>query len=142
MPRQFIRRTSRRAASACIAALLFLAGLPVALGAGQNSPPPPSQPKRDSLLMPAANNLPDVNDQMLMRQQTQGQANFDAINAKRCKQIGDEAQKLLILANDLKEKLRLLEGKPVPAQLLRETAVIELLAHDIQTKMTLTVAKD
>lgn len=137
---QFIRCLSHRAVCPGIVAVLLAAGLPVALGAGQNSIPSP--PRRDTVLVPEANNLPDVNEQMLMRQKKQGQMNFDAINAQRRKQIDDDAQKLLILANDLKEKVRLLEGKPAPAQLLREAAVIELLAHDIQTKMTLTVAKD
>jgi hypothetical protein len=129
----------RRAAYAC-GALLFAAGLPAALGVGQNSIS--NSTKRDTLLLPAANHLPDVNDQMLLSQQKQRKQNFDAVNALRRKQIDDDAQKVLILANDLKEKLRLLEGKPVPDQLLREAAVIELLAHDIQTRMTVIVSRD
>lgn len=64
---------------------------------------------------------------------------FDAANALRQKQIGDESTKLLILANDLKQKMDKLGNRPVSDRLLREAEVIELLAHDVHTKMTMTV---
>ena len=132
-----------RSACACGAMLLFTAGLPLALAAGQagqnSSATPPA--RRDSVLSPEANRPPDANDQMLMREQKRGQGNFDAANALRRKQIDDEAQKLLILASDLHQRLRVVRGESEPGLLLREVAVIELLAHDIQARMTLTVGR-
>ncbi len=65
--------------------------------------------------------------------------NFDAANALREKQIDDESTKLLILADDLKRQMDKLGNRPVSGRLLREAEVIELLAHDVQTKMTMTV---
>jgi hypothetical protein len=83
--------------------------------------------------------MPDANDKMLMNQAHQRSENFDAANALRERQINDESLKLLILARDLKAQMDKLGDKPVPNRLLREAEVIELLAHDVQTKMTLTV---
>jgi hypothetical protein len=136
MKTRFTSRRMGRAVGACAVALA-LAGAPALFGAGQNSPDTPT--KRDTLLMPQANHLPDVNDQMMMRIQKQGKQNFDAANALRHKQIGDDVQKLLILATDLQKQMSQLGSHPVPDKLLREAAVIELLAHDVETRMTLTV---
>jgi len=77
---------------------------------------------------------------MLMNQVHQKRQNFDAANALREKQINDETAKLLILAKDLKSQMDKLGDRPLPDRLLREAEVIELLAHDVQTKMTLTVS--
>jgi len=76
---------------------------------------------------------------MLMQQNQIAKKNFDAINALRTHQIQDESNKLLILAKDLKTQMDLLGDKPLPDRLVREAQVIELLAHDVHTKMTLTV---
>ncbi|HTB96008.1 MAG TPA: hypothetical protein VK716_03300 [Terracidiphilus sp.] len=103
--------------------------------AQQLPPTPPPHP----ILLPQANRLPDVNAQMVMKQQLQTKKDFDAANTLRQKQIGDDSVKLLILAKDLKAQMDLLGDKPVPERLQREAAVIELLAHDVQTRMTLTV---
>jgi hypothetical protein len=104
---------------------------------GQNSISAPPRPS--SILLPEANHMPDANDKMLMNQAHQRSENFDAANALRERQINDESLKLLILARDLKAQMDKLGDKPVPNRLLREAEVIELLAHDVQTKMTLTV---
>lgn len=91
------------------------------------------------ILLPQANNLPDVNTQMLMKQKQVKKDNFEAANALRSKQIADETAKLLILAQDLKLQMDKLGNEPLPDRVLKEATVIELLAHDVQTKMTLTV---
>lgn len=91
------------------------------------------------ILLPQANHLPDVNDQMKLNELHSKQKNFDAANAKRAQEINDDATKLLILARDLNAEIDKLGDKPLPAKLLREAEVIELLAHDVQNKMTLTV---
>jgi hypothetical protein len=99
-------------------------------------------PHRDTLLLPEANRPPDKNDQIRMNQQKQGKHNFDAANALRRKQIDEDSVKLLILANDLKTKVDALGDGPIPAQLLREATVIELLARNVQSRMALTVGSN
>jgi hypothetical protein len=90
-------------------------------------------------LPPEANRLPDANDQMRMNQQQVTRKNFDAMNAMREQQISDDTVKLLILAKDLKSQMDKLGDNPLPGRLVREAEVIELLARDVQKKMTLTV---
>jgi hypothetical protein len=91
------------------------------------------------IIIPQANRVPDANDQMRMSEQHAKQKNFDAANAKRAQDINDDATKLLILARDLNAEIDKLGDKPLPSKLLREAEVIEILAHDVQNKMTLTV---
>lgn len=91
------------------------------------------------IIIPQANRVPDANDQMKMSEQHAKQRNFDAANAKRAQDINDDATKLLILARDLNAEIEKLGDKPLPGKLLREAEVIEILAHDVQNKMTLTV---
>lgn len=121
-----------------VAAAMILICLPGSILTGQNSISAPPRPT--SILLPEANHLPDANDKMLMNQVHQKRQNFDAANALREKQINDETAKLLILAKDLKSQMDKLGDRPLPDRLLREAEVIELLAHDVQTKMTLTVS--
>jgi hypothetical protein len=118
-------------------AVPFLLGSPAVKVDGQSAASAP--PPRPSLLIPEANRLPDANDQMKLHQIHQKKESFDAANSLRQQQIGDETVKLLILAKDLKEQMDLLGDKPPTERLLREAEVIELLAHDVQSKMTLTV---
>jgi hypothetical protein len=119
-----------------VAAAVLLICSPSFVLTGQISAPP----RPSSILLPEANHLPDANDKMLMNQAHQKKQNFDVANALREKQINDESVKLLILAKDLKAQMDKLGDNPVPNKLLREAEVIELLAHDVQTKMTLTVS--
>jgi hypothetical protein len=107
------------------------------IATGQNSISAPPHPH--TVLLPEANRPPDKNEQMKMNQAQQKKENFDAANALREKQIDDETVKLLILAKDLKLQMDKLGDNPLPNKLVREAEVIELLAHDVQTKMTLTV---
>jgi hypothetical protein len=91
------------------------------------------------LVLLEGKNLPGPNERMMMNDAKQKRDNFDAINALRLKQIDDETAKLLILARDLREQMDQLGDNPLPDRLRREAEVIELLAHDIQAKMTVTV---
>jgi hypothetical protein len=93
-------------------------------------------------IIPEANPLPDANDRMVMNEKKVKQQNFDAANALRTKQIVDDTTKLLILSKDLKAKTDKLGNEPLPKILVREAEVIELLAHDVQRKMKLTVGGD
>lgn len=56
--------------------------------------------------------------------------------------MDDEANKLLILAKDLKAKADNLGSGPLPPTLMREAEVIEILANDLKEKMKLTVNTD
>jgi hypothetical protein len=115
----------------------FPMGSIVEKAAGQSAASAP--PPRPSLLIPEANRLPDANDQLKLNEARQKKDNFEAANALRQQQIDDETVKLLILAKDLKAQMNLLGDKLPTEKLLREAEVIELLAHDVQAKMTLTV---
>ncbi|MBS1804744.1 MAG: hypothetical protein JST28_15375 [Acidobacteria bacterium] len=67
---------------------------------------------------------------------------YSVANAKRKLYIDDETNKMLILARDLKAKTDAMgTGRPSPL-MMREAAVIELLAKDIKEKMKLTVNPD
>ncbi len=85
------------------------------------------------------NQPPDANAQMKARERQNVRRNFDRANALRMRQIADESTKLLILTTDLKLQMDKTENKPLPPDLIREIEVIRILAHDVQTKMTLTV---
>lgn len=96
-------------------------------------------PKPRTVLLPEANRPPDANDQMRMQLQEVKRQNFDAANAERMRQIADESKKLILLTKDLHAKMEKIGKEPLPAELEREAEVIELLAHDVQEKMKLTV---
>ncbi|MGA7106738.1 MAG: hypothetical protein WBV28_05155 [Terracidiphilus sp.] len=90
-------------------------------------------------LQSPVNQPPDAIAQLRARVHRAKQRNFDAANELRIRQIADETGKLLILARDLQLQMEKFDGKPLPALLIREAEVIELLAHDVQSKMTLTI---
>lgn len=115
---------------------LFLLCAPSLVVTGQNTNQAPPHP----ILLPQANHLPDINDQMKMNSAQRKRQNFDATNALRQHQINDDATKLLILTRDLKAQMGKIGDNPLPDRLLREAEAIELLAHDVQAKMTLSVS--
>ena len=118
--------------------ILFAASLSgLLLGAQTTAPTQPAHPT--SIIRPEANRPPDKNEQMRLEQRKMVRQNFDAANALRAKQIEEESAKLLILANDLKSQMQNLGSGAMSKRLVREAEVIELLAHDVQIKMTLTV---
>lgn len=125
-----------RILGAQIAIALSAAVLTPALARGQaGSPQSPAKP----LLLPEANRMPDANDVMTMNQKSARKRNFDAANAERKRQIDDEAAKLLILARDLNSKMENAASGPLPTVVIREAQVIEILANDVKQKMKLTV---
>jgi hypothetical protein len=130
-PDRFVRSPLRIAVS--LAALVFLSATAVC---GQQGPPPRAP---HPILLPEANHLPDVNDQMVMKEQNAKKKDFSAANAERKRQMDDESAKLLILAKDLKAQTDKLDGNPLPPRAVREAEVIELLAHDLKEKMKMTV---
>lgn len=95
-------------------------------------------PRPTSIILPAANRPPDANDQMVMQQRQAKQQKFEAANAERKRALDSDSAKLLILARDLNAEVEKLGNHPLPARLVREAEVIEILAHDVQTKMKLT----
>ena len=95
-------------------------------------------PRPTSIIQPAANHPPDANDQMLMQEHQGKKQQFEAVNAERKRQLDTESANLLILAKDLNAQVQKLGNKPLPARMVREAEVIELLAHDVQAKMKLT----
>ena len=115
---------------------LFLLCAPSLVVTGQNTNQAPPHP----ILLPQANHLPDINDQMKMNSAQRKRQNFDAANALRQHQINDDATKLLILTKDLKAQMDKIGDHPLPDRLLREAEAIEVLAHDVQAEMTLSVS--
>ncbi len=128
--------TSRRAIMFAVGTLMLLVALPVCAQGGQTANGPP---KPVGYVLPEANRPPDANDRMVMQQEHQKAEDFERVNAARLRQINDESNKLLILARDLKAKVDLAGTKPLPPELIKEAEVIELLAHDVQQKMKVTV---
>jgi hypothetical protein len=84
----------------------------------------------------------DTHELKELAEKNERKRNFDAANAARKLQIDDETNRLLILARDLKEKTDKMGSGRLPAQLVREAEVIELLANDVKQKMKLTVTVD
>ena len=68
--------------------------------------------------------------------------NYAAANAERKRLIDDETNKLLILARDLKTKTDNLGSAPLTKTMVREAEVIQLLANDVKEKMKLTIKAD
>lgn len=87
----------------------------------------------------AVNQPPDINARLRMRVRQARRPNFDAANRLRIRQISDETTRLLILAKDLQAQIQKLGERPLTVLLIRETEVIEILAHDVQFRMLLSV---
>jgi hypothetical protein len=120
--------------------LLCIALLSMQRAAAQSNTAPGGALRTDKIDLPTPiNQPPDANAQLIARQHLKGQQKFDAANALRQRQIVDESVKLLTLARDLKSQMDKIGDQPLPALLLREAEVIEILARDMQAKMTLTV---
>jgi hypothetical protein len=122
---------------ACIAAMAALTGA-AHPGQGPGTQPPSMNPDRPYLL-PDANRLPNVNDQMRMRERKKMQQNFDAANFARKKQIADDSSKLVTLAIALKAELDNNPNNTLSANEVRKADEIEKLARDVKEKMKLTV---
>ena len=120
-----------------LAAVAAVAGF---AGAGQQQTPqaPSLNPDRP-YLRPEANRLPDVNDQMEMREQQVKQQHYEAANAARQKQLADDSAKLLALAVALKAEVDKTNKDTLSLSVIRKADAIEKLAHNVKEKMKLTV---
>jgi hypothetical protein len=108
--------------------------------AGQSIPEPISAPPRPTgVLLPEANRIPDANAQMEMREKNAKQQDFAAANAERKKQIADDTEKLLKLANDLKAEVDKSNKDTLSLSVIRKADEIERLAHVVKEKMKLSV---
>lgn len=105
---------------------------------GAQSSSAPVNPDRPYLL-PEANRLPDVNQQMEMREQQNKAQNYAAANAERRKQIADDSARLLKLAADLRAEVDNTGKDTLSLNIIRRADEIERLAHDVKEKMKLTV---
>lgn len=118
---------------ACLAVAVTLAG-----AAPQSQQPPVLDPDRP-YLRPEANRLPNVNDQMQMREQQVKQQSFEAANAARKKQLSEDSAKLLALAVDLKAEVDKTSKDTLSLTVIRKADEIEKLARNVKEKMKLTV---
>jgi hypothetical protein len=129
-----------RSAPCCCLAFACCTALSAHFAEAQSSITPGGALRTDKVDLPTPiNQPPDAIAQMKSREHRAGQQKFDIFNALRQRQIADETLKLLILARDLKSQMDNMGAQPMPARLLREAEVIEILARDVQAKMTLTV---
>ena len=97
-------------------------------------------PRPTSILLPAANHMPDANDRMQMNQDAKQskQAKFEAANTARRKQIADDAAKLLELASELKTAVDKTDKDTLSIDVIRKADAIERLAKGVKEKMKLT----
>lgn len=101
-----------------------------------------TQPRPDRVDLPTPiNQPPDVNEQMLMREQKQDNAtaSYAEANAARKKQIAEDSAKLLKLAAELKAEVDKAAKDTLSLAVIRKAAEIETLAHSVKEKMKLTM---
>ena len=119
------------------ALLVIAAGMTILVPGGWSQTSQPDHPH--GIILPEANHLPDVNDQMKLHEQNTKKQNFEAANAERKRELDDASTKLLILARDLKQQTDNMGTSPLTRKAVREAEVIEMLARDVKEKMKLTV---
>ena len=90
-------------------------------------------------LPPELNRIPDNNQIDDINSHEAKNRSFEAANAERKKQIGDESAKLLKLAKDLKSEVDKTSKDTLSLGVIRKADEIEKLADDIKEKMKLTV---
>jgi hypothetical protein len=119
--------------------LISLAAIALLTGAAQPAQQPSGGDVDKSIILPAANRLPDANDQMKLSDQKAKQQNFDAANAERKKELSDESAKLLTLAMALKAEVDKTNKDMLSLNVIRKADQIEKLAHNVKEKMKVTV---
>ncbi|HKF46992.1 MAG TPA: hypothetical protein VKB38_06500 [Terracidiphilus sp.] len=133
------------------AVLLFaLAALAPAAGVCQGPPSGASgqvpltnpQPHPNSIILPEANRTPDANEIMEMRSRKAKNANFEAANIERKRQLMEDSAMLLKLAAELKAEVDKTPSDMLSLGLMRKADDIERLAHIVQAKMKLTVGAE
>ncbi len=91
------------------------------------------------LLLPEANRLPDVNQQMEMREQKSRKQNFDAANAERLRQMTQATAMLETMAIALKAEVDHAGSARLSENALHKAETIEKLAQLVKERMELTV---
>jgi hypothetical protein len=133
--RWFSRSLSRRlfrSARAATGVFAVAAMLVMAQQAPNRNPDKP-------YINPAANPVPDKNDQMAMQQQQHVKAaSYEAVNTERRKQIADDAARLLQLATELKKEVDKTDKDTLSVNVIRKAEMIEKLAKGVKQKMKLT----
>jgi hypothetical protein len=136
--RRLCANLARISLACLLSACVFCAiALSIPCAQAQNLAPEPSH--RQAFTPSDSDDFPDANDRMLLNADQASRKNFDAINALRSREIKDEATRLLILSGALKKEIDMLGDKPMTERMRREANVIEILAHDVRKKMSLTV---
>jgi hypothetical protein len=121
-----------------MAGLAALAVVAIVTGAAQPGRQAPSLNPDRPTLSPEANRLPDVNDQMMMRDQNAKQKNFESANAERKKEIADDSARLLMLAMALKAEVDKTNKDMLSLNVIRKADEIEKLARTVKDKSKLT----
>jgi hypothetical protein len=118
-----------------IAALITAAFAPVVVSEPPQAQQQPNTPRN---LPEFINRLPDTNDEARMHQDKTGQANFDAANAQRKKEVSEDTAKLVKLANDLKAEIDSTDKDTLSVSAIKKAEAIEKLAKSLKQKMTVT----
>jgi hypothetical protein len=115
----------------CLALMAILSGS--AFTAQELSAPNPYHLNQGAMPMPDGNQI------ARMKRIHEKWQEYDALNVERKKQMVKDTADLLLLAKDLKEEAdRAITGQ-LPPRTVREAEVIEILAHNVNVKMKLTV---
>ena len=122
--------------------ILIAIFLTVAFGhvTGIEPPQAQQQPNTPRNVPDFLNRLPDTNDEARMHQDKSGQANFDAVNAQRKKEVSEDSAKLVKLAADLKSEIDSTDKDTLSVSAVKKAEAIEKLAKSLKQKMTLTMA--
>jgi hypothetical protein len=122
---------------ALIAAFITVAFTP---GVGIEPPQAAQLPNGPRNIPDFLNRLPDTNDTARMHQDKSGDANFDAANAQRKKEVSDDTARLVKLATDLKAEVDSTDKDTLSVSAIKKAEAIEKLAKSLKQKMTVTVA--
>ena len=133
----FAKPTLRRWKGPLVAGALALTSFRAFTGAPQQGA---AQVQPRPIVIP--NRTLDSHELNELEQRNTKRRNLDAANAARKRVIDDETNKLLILARDLKAKTDNLGNGMLTPTMVREAEVIEILANDVKEKMKLTVSAD
>lgn len=128
-----LRRKARGLALVAGAVLFFVCAAVIGNGLQTTSNPLPNRP----IVIPNRTLGPD--EMRNLSDKNARRRSFDAANAARKKLIDEETVKLLILARDLKARTESMGSDAPSSLMLREAAMIEILANDVKEKMKLTV---
>ena len=131
-------RTPRWLPCACLLVLAPVM-LPAQNSGTSQTPLTNPPPRPTTITLPAANRVPDANEQMKMREQQEKKQDFTAANAERKKQISDDSAKLLKLATELKAEVEKTSKDTLSLNVIRKADEIERLAHNVKEKMKLSV---